>query len=176
MLVYDKKEWSDLMEAIETQRLLIRELQLDDAKRMSEYRNKKEVAFYQSWWRYPYKKAVKRIEYCLEHPFNGDIGSYQLAIILKETNEMIGDFYLDVMDSSCVTIGYTFDSLYWDHGYATETLKKILKILKDEYHFQFVFAHVYDDNYRSIRLLKRFDFKQYDSSRILGDISFKLEL
>lgn len=51
------------MKSFETQRLLIRELKMSDAKRLSEYRNKKEVAFYQSWWRYPYSRAVKRVEY-----------------------------------------------------------------------------------------------------------------
>ena len=32
------------METFETQRLIIRELTMSDAKRLSEYRNKKEVA------------------------------------------------------------------------------------------------------------------------------------
>ena len=59
------------MERIDTQRLYLRELQREDAVRMSEYRNKKEVAFYQSWWRYPYKKAVKLLEELQEHPQTG---------------------------------------------------------------------------------------------------------
>ena len=46
------------MKSIETQRLIIRELDMSDAKRLSEYRNKREVAYYQSWWRYSYNKAV----------------------------------------------------------------------------------------------------------------------
>ncbi|WP_294579397.1 GNAT family N-acetyltransferase [uncultured Thomasclavelia sp.] len=164
------------MERIDTQRLYLRELQREDAVRMSEYRNKKEVAFYQSWWRYPYKKAVKRVEYCLKHPFEGKIGNYHLAVILKENEEMIGDYYLEVIDEKSLIIGYTFDSTYWHHGYARETLKVLLRVLKEEYGFKMVFAHVYDDNYRSIRLLESMNFKQFDSSKILGDISFKLEL
>lgn len=72
------------MKSIETQRLIIRELDMSDAKRLSEYRNKREVAYYQSWWRYSYNKAVKRIEYCLAHPFDGTKGSYQLGVVLKK--------------------------------------------------------------------------------------------
>ena len=34
---------------IETERLIIKPLTLDDAKRFSEYRDKEEVAMYQSW-------------------------------------------------------------------------------------------------------------------------------
>lgn len=164
------------MESFETQRLLIRELQMSDAMRLSEYRNKKEVAFYQSWWYYPYNKAVKRIEHCLKHPFEGKRGTYQLGVVLKETGCLIGDYFFEVLEPSSITIGYTFDSDYWHHGYATESLRALLTILKDKYHFERVFAHVYNDNYRSIRLLKNMGFVQYEKSILMGDIGFKLDL
>ena len=43
---------------IETERLIIKPLTLDDAKRFSEYRDKEEVAMYQSWDEYPLNKAI----------------------------------------------------------------------------------------------------------------------
>lgn len=164
------------MERFETQRLLIRELEISDAARLSEYRDKKEVAFYQSWWHYPYNKAVKRIEYCLEHPFDGTRGSYQLGVVLKNNNYLIGDYFLEVIEPTSVTIGYTFDSDFWHCGYATESFKVLLDILKNDYKFKRVFAHVYSDNFRSIRLLKKMGFIQYEKSIVMGDIGFKLEL
>ena len=51
---------------IETERLIIKPLTLDDAKRFSEYRDKEEVAMYQSWDEYPLNKAINRIEYCAQ--------------------------------------------------------------------------------------------------------------
>lgn len=164
------------METFETQRLIIRELTMSDAKRLSEYRNKKEVAFYQSWWRYPYNKAVKRIEYCLKHPFDGSRGSYQLGVVLKENNYLIGDYFLEVIETSSIMIGYTFDSDYWHQGYATESLRVLLDVLKNDYNFKSVFAHVYNDNYRSIRLLEKLGFSQYERSLLMGDIGFRLDL
>lgn len=164
------------MESFETQRLIVRELKMSDAWRLSEYRDKREVAFYQSWWHYPHSKAVKRIEYCLKNPFDGSRGSYQLGVVLKENNILIGDYFLEVMEPKTITIGYTFDNDYWHNGYATESLRTLLKILKEKYNFEMVIAHVYDDNYRSIRLLENFGFEQYASSRLMGDISFKLKL
>lgn len=164
------------MENLETQRLIIRELEIKDAMRLSEYRDKREVAFYQSWWRYPYQKALKRVEYCVKHPFDGSRGNYQLGVVLKENNILIGDYFLEVLESNSITIGYTFDSDYWHHGYATESLRALLTILKDEYYFERVFAHVYNDNYRSIRLLKNMGFVQYEKSILMGDIGFKLDL
>lgn len=164
------------MESFETQRLLIRELKILDAKRLSEYRDKKEVAFYQSWWRYPYNRALKRVEYCIDHPFDGTRGSYQLGVVLKENGVLIGDYFLEVIEPNSITIGYTFDSDYWHYGYATESMKAILQLLKEKYQFKIVFAHVYDDNFRSIRLLESNGFEQYEKSKIMGDIGFKLKL
>ena len=43
---------------IETERLIIKPLTLDDAKRFSEYRDKEEVAMYQSWDEYPLNKLL----------------------------------------------------------------------------------------------------------------------
>ena len=50
---------------LETERLYLRQLQLDDAKRMSEYRNKPEVTQYQSWKLYSPDDALRRIGQCL---------------------------------------------------------------------------------------------------------------
>lgn len=113
------------MENLETQRLIIRELEIKDAMRLSEYRDKREVAFYQSWWRYPYQKALKRVEYCVKHPFDGSRGNYQLGVVLKENNILIGDYFLEVLESNSITIGYTFDSDYWQHGYAIESMRAL---------------------------------------------------
>ena len=97
-------------------------------------------------------------------------------MVLKETGCLIGDYFFEVIEPSSITIGYTFDSDYWHHGYATESLRALLTILKDEYYFERVFAHVYNDNYRSIRLLKNMGFVQYEKSILMGDIGFKLDL
>ena len=123
-----------------------------------------------------YNKAVKRIEYCIKHPFEGKRGTYQLGVVLKETGCLIGDYFFEVIEPSSITIGYTFDSDYWQHGYAIESMRALLLELKNRYNFKIVFAHVYDDNIRSIRLLKNLGFVQYETSKIMGDIGFKLRL
>ena len=81
---------------IETERLIIKPLTLDDARRFSEYRDKEEVAMYQSWDEYPLNKAINRIEYCQKHPFHGQIGNYQFGLYLKENNRLIGDIFIEI--------------------------------------------------------------------------------
>ena len=97
-------------------------------------------------------------------------------MVLKENNYLIGDYFLEVIETSSITIGYTFDSDYWHQGYATESLRVLLDVLKNDYNFKSVFAHVYNDNYRSIRLLEKLGFSQYERSLLMGDIGFRLDL
>lgn len=161
---------------IETQRLIIDEFTMADADALSTYRCKEEVAYYQSWNHYPLVKAKKRIEYCMKNPFLGQPGNYQLAVRLKDSHTLIGDYFLDVHDSNIITLGYTFDSVYWSHGYATESLRALLECLKTTYRFKTIYCHVYSDNERSIRLLENNGFKRYEYSSVMGDVGFRKDL
>lgn len=158
---------------IETKRLRIRQFKIEDAKALSIYRNKEEVYEYQSWTHYPYIKAKRRIEYCLEHPFKGQRGNYQLAVVLKDTDILIGDFFIEVHSVNTVILGYTFDSVHWSLGYASESMQAILTYLKEVYQFKVVLCYVYKGNTRSIRLLERNGFSEFEHSRYMGDIGFK---
>ncbi len=158
---------------IETKRLRIREFTMEDAEVLSMYRNKEEVAEYQSWQQYPLVKAKKRIEYCLQHPFNGQLGNYQLAVVLKDTDVLIGDFFIDVQSASTVILGYTFDSSFWSLGYASESLQAVLEYLKVQYQFTYVLCYVYRENIRSIRLLEKNGFTLFDHSKHMGDVGYK---
>lgn len=158
---------------IETLRLVIKDLSLDDVCRFSEYRNKKEVAKYQSWKDYPIKKAQKRIAYCLKHPFHGQVGNYQLGIYLKDNDYLIGDLFIEIEGKTSFTIGYTLDSLYWSKGYASEALTAICRYMAQQYHFKICLAHVYEDNEKSIRLLQKHGFEFVHKSWFYQDVLYR---
>ena len=81
---------------IEADRIKIQAISLQDIARFSEYRDKEEVAEYQSWDEYPIEKAKQRITYCIKHPFHGKRGNYQLGIYLKDENYLIGDIFIEI--------------------------------------------------------------------------------
>ena len=151
---------------IETERLIIKPLTLDDARRFSEYRDKEEVAMYQSWDEYPLNKAINRIEYCQKHPFHGQIGNYQFGLYLKENNRLIGDIFIEIDGHTTFTLGYTLDSVYWSKGYASEALKSVFKAMHETYSFKICLCHVYEDNIKSIKLLERNGFDKYPLARL----------
>jgi RimJ/RimL family protein N-acetyltransferase len=158
---------------IETKRLQIRAFTREDAKAFSDYRNKPEVYEYQSWSHYPLSKARARIAYCLAHPFQGQKGNYQLAVVLKDTNTLIGDYFIEVHSINTVIVGYTLDSQYWSLGYGSESLQAILSYLKEEYYFKVALCYVYKNNKRSIRLLENNGFIQFEYSVYMGDVGYK---
>jgi Acetyltransferases, including N-acetylases of ribosomal proteins len=161
---------------IETRRLLIRDFKIEDATTLASYRSKKEVAYYQSWNSYSLKKAQKRIAYCLKNPFKPKIGNYQLAIELKQEGKLIGDLFVEIKDYQTFILGYTLDSDYWSKGYALEAIKAFLTYQKEENHFKKVICHVYQDNVRSLRLLKKLGFIPYRKSYFYHDVSLYKEL
>ena len=158
---------------LETQRLYLRCLQEDDASRMSEYRNKKEVAKYQSWDTYSKDDALRRIRQCqLIRSLNTPKTDYHLAIILKNNDDMIGDLFVEIVNKKVFVLGYTLDSDYWSLGYASEIVNAFCEFMKDEYGFKKVVCYVYYDNVRSKKLLKRLHFVKFDESHYYGDEGF----
>lgn len=155
---------------LETNRLYVRHLTLEDASRMSEYRNKQEVSQYQSWNTYSYDDAYKRILHCQAITMmNMPHTDYHLGIVLKENNELIGDIFVEVINPKIFSMGYTLDNDYWSKGYATEVLEAFLHYMKEQYHFKKVICYVYTDNIRSKKLLKRLRFMKFDESFYYDD-------
>lgn len=165
------------MKILETKRLYLRTFYESDATRMSEYRNKKEVAYYQSWKRYTYHDAVKRIRQCLKiHELNCPKTNYHLAIILKDQELLIGDLFIDVINHKSFVLGYTLDSDYWSKGYASEMIQSFCQYMKDTYHFQKVMCYVYKDNVRSQRVLEKMGFRKFDESYFYRDEGYMKRL
>ena len=66
---------------LETPRLYLRHFKEEDAYRLSEYRDKREVSRYQTWYRYSVNDAKRRIAYCIANPNIKKNCNYQFAIV-----------------------------------------------------------------------------------------------
>ena len=158
---------------LQTERLYLRQLQETDASRMSEYRNKEEVAKYQSWDHYSIDDAKRRISQCqLMKNFHTPKTDYHLAIVLKDNDFMIGDLFVEIVNRKVFVLGYTLDSDYCSCGYATEIVSAFITYMKETYQFKKVICYAYADNQRSIRLLKRLGFMKFDESYYYNDVGY----
>ncbi len=114
---------------LETNRLILRPFNIDDAQDMFDnWASDSDVAKYLTWNHHTDINQTKEI-------LNIWIEQYQkperinLAITLKETNELIGGIdvvgYLDGVP----VIGYAISKKYWNNGYTTEACKKLIEYL-----------------------------------------------
>lgn len=145
---------------IETNRLVLRKLERKDLPAVFCYRSQKNVSEFQSFM----PTSLKDME-----TFYLDIASapnipntwFQLAILLREENILIGDIGIHFLENNNqVEIGYTLDPHYQRQGYAYEAVSSVITYLFLHFKKDIILASVDKDNVRSIHLLTKLGFKQ----------------
>lgn len=119
---------------LESERLLFRRFELEDSKQMYEnWASLETVTTYLTWKPHSSEKETREIISLWQKEYRRK-DFYQWAIILKENNENIG--VISMVDSNeriaAVTIGYCLSDLYWNHGYMTEALERVLEFFFEE--------------------------------------------
>jgi aminoglycoside 6'-N-acetyltransferase len=148
---------------LDTHRLSLRSFQETDLEAFVRYRSDPEVAKYQSWDApYGASAAAKFIQEMQQrHP--GTKGEwYQIAVVLKDSGEMIGDcaFHILPQDGLQAEIGVTLSRRYQGKGYATEALTRLLDYLFMELELHRVQATCDTENLASAKLLERIGMRR----------------
>lgn len=112
---------------IKTERLSIRCLYLDDAKALSSYRSKPEVARFQSWTEYSIHQAQELIAEMDKSAPDVKGKWFQFGIELSNCGELIGDIgFLNTDEFGKSWLGFTLDSKHWKQGLAKEAVDAVL--------------------------------------------------
>jgi ribosomal-protein-alanine N-acetyltransferase len=121
---------------LETKRLILRPFELSDAEAMfKNWASDDEVTKYMTWNSHESIETTKMIlniwleEY--EKPERINFG-----IVLKDTNELIGGIDVCGYIDGVPVVGYVLSRKYWNNGYMTEALKKLVVLLKSLGHNQ----------------------------------------
>ena len=80
------------------------------------------------------------------------------AVVLKETNEMIGQCGLtwqDFAGQKVLEIGYLFQRAFWHHGYAIEAAEACKKYAFEQLNAEEVFSIIRDTNTASQKVAER---------------------
>jgi len=144
---------------IETQRLILRRLRMDDKLALFAYRSLPEVALYQAWHPSSLSEVENFIQSTLEADPNKNDQWIQLAICLKE-GTMIGDLGIHFLDEFQVELGYTLSPLNQNQGYAYEAVSAIIDHLFKVLNKHRITASADPDNLRSIHLLEKLRFRK----------------
>lgn len=146
---------------IETERVFIRPIAKEDNQQLFSYRSDSETNKYQGW----IPKTLNDVnEFILKNPdeINKPETWYQLVLIEKSTDKIIGDIGIHFMDSDNFQceIGCTLSKEYHGKGFATETLKATVNYLFKKLNKHRIMTSIDPQNIDSIKLVERLGFRK----------------
>lgn len=154
------------MKGIETKRLIIRRFKADDWRDLYEYLSKEEVVAFE-----PYDVYTE--EGAKEEALRRSKDANFWAVCLKETGKVIGNLYFAKQDFDNWELGYVFNSRYQKKGYATESVKALMKYAVKNWGTRRIVAMCNPKNSDSWRLLERVGMRR--EGHLLRNIYFKVD-
>ena len=145
---------------LETKRLIIRPISIEDKQEVFEYRSDRETNKYQGWiptTLLDVEIFIGRISKQIDEPETW----FQFVIMEKETQKIIGDIGIHFFDrdNKQTEIGCTLNKNYQNKGYATESIKRVIDYLFNELKKHRIITSIDPDNKNSIRLVERIGFR-----------------
>ena len=158
---------------IETERLILRNIDLKDTDTFLGYRNDPFVAKYQSWEPILNRKQVSDFISELQIHKIGEPGKWnQIVWILKKNMVHIGDCALKVQDDNRqAELGFTLSRQYQGKGYAYEATGALINYAFEELSLHRIFSITDCKNISAIKLLKSLGMRQ--EGHFIENIFFK---
>ena len=144
------------MTILETDRLLLRRLSVEDAEFIRELLNQP------SFLRYIGDKGVRAIDDARKYILNGPMDSYERIGFGLYLTELKGDgvpigicglLKREVLED--VEIGFAFLPEFWTNGYACESAAAVMAYGKSAFGLSRIVAVVSSDNYASFKVLEK---------------------
>ncbi|QAA33686.1 GNAT family N-acetyltransferase [Clostridium manihotivorum] len=145
---------------LETERLGLRPFCIDDAKQVFEcWESDKDVAKYMFWESHEdINKTVAWVKTELSKVESNEW--YRWAVTLKESGELVGTalIYLEE-EYGKFEIAYNFGKSFWGHGYATETMNKVISFIKEQLDIKEIMGRHAKENPASGKVLEKLGFE-----------------
>ena len=146
---------------LETERLLLRDFIKDDWKRALEYESDPLYLRYYEWTERTPESVQEFIGWFINHQTQVPRIKFQLAVVLKSTNELIGScgVRMDKVDDLEANIGYELDPKHWNQGYATEAAHAVVDFGFRRFGVHRIWADCVADNVGSAHVLEKLGMK-----------------
>ncbi|MCH1625940.1 GNAT family N-acetyltransferase [Ferdinandcohnia quinoae] len=154
------------MKRIETERLLLRSLKIEDAERVEELASDYDIAKTTLNIPHPYPEgsAAPFIKSMLEAEKENKMATF--AIIEKSSSSLIGTMSIgNNTEHKRGELAYWIGKPYWGKGYGTEAAKAVIRYGFDEFGLQKVFAAAFTDNPGSWRIMEKIGMKHEGTLR-----------
>jgi len=155
-----------MRDEIRTERLVLRELTLNDAAIFSKLAGDYDISKMTGSLPHPFPlySAEFKIMYLRQQKRRGLAYPYAITV---NGGELIGvmDLFRSAPDTA-LEIGYWIGKPYWGQGLSTEAAKAIIQEAKDRLGVQALMAGVFADNPASLRVLEKLGFKTTGSEEM----------
>jgi RimJ/RimL family protein N-acetyltransferase len=142
---------------IETERLILRDFVENDWQAVLAYQSDPLYLRYNSWTERSPETVQEFIGWFMDQQFQKPRIKYQLAILLKSTNQLIGNcgVRMDIANAVEANIGYELSSPHWNQGYATEAAHAIVDFGFSRFGVHRIWADCVADNVGSAHVLEK---------------------
>lgn len=169
------------MTRLETQKLILRDLEKGDEKTLQQKINDLDISKYLLVVPHPYSIEDSKwfVNKCIQEAKKEERTSYNFAIVSKENNELMGVIGLTEIDffQGTGTIGYWLEKKYHRQGFMFEAAKEVLRFAFEDLNLRRLDVAAFVNNYASNNLIKKLGFefeglrKEKDISKASGEIN-----
>ncbi len=148
------------MPTLETHRLILRKLKVQDAQDMYEYCSDTDTPKFLTWEPHESLKYTKEyIRFVIKKYRTGEYLDW--GIILKSSGKLIGTcgFTSIEPENAKGEIGYVLNGAYRNNGYGSEAVNRLLEYSFYELELNRIEARVIENNHPSVALLKKCGFE-----------------
>jgi RimJ/RimL family protein N-acetyltransferase len=141
---------------LESERLRLRSLLLEDAPLIYEYMRDSEIAANTLNIPFPYPEGAAEEWIEAANEANREGKGFTFAIALKAPPTFIGSIGLGVEHHhQRAEIGYWIGKAYWGHGYVTEAVRRLIAFGFDDLNLNRIHARYFDCNPASGRVMQK---------------------
>jgi len=140
-----------------TERLILREFKESDWPDVLAYQSDPRYLHYYEWTERTPEAVQEFVQMFLAQQREQPRTKFQLATILKSTNQLIGNcgIRMQSVDAHEADIGYELSPDHWGHGYATEAASAIVAFGFTELRVHRIWSWCVADNAGSARVLQK---------------------
>lgn len=146
---------------LETERLILRDFVKDDWQRVLEYQSDPLYLRYNDWTERTPRAVQEFVGWFLSQQAQQPRIKYQLAIVLKSTDQLIGNcgVRMDSENALEADTGYELDPKHWQRGYATEAAHAIIDFGFNHFGVHRIWAACIAENVASAHVLEKLGLK-----------------
>jgi RimJ/RimL family protein N-acetyltransferase len=150
-----------ILQPLETNRLLLREIKKEDFNEIYMIKSDPEVVKYLTWGPFNQQQTLNSIKKQIAFQSDKNRKIFVLAVTLKDTQEVIGNALLMVEDDAFETaeIGYFLHSNNWSKGLGKEVVGALLHLAFQVLRINRIYAQCDVENSGSVNILKKLGFR-----------------